>query len=310
MSQWTESSTPAFVTATNKPKQTTIPEKSTDMTEIIHNLPAEEYFANPAFGSTSIRYLSDPEISLQEVKHLLEHDEHKKEYDVGTLAHALILEGSMDHLIVEVDANDYRTKAAREARDAAYAANKIPVNNAEWATMMEPIHGMQAAVYHHDIARDLLTDHAPEVSLFWEQSGVPMKARIDALHEGRKLAVDLKTVRSARPNDFKRQISDLAYYVQASHYLNGLETVTGDKYDWLFVAVEKSEPHVVSVHRMSPDALTEGSIRIGHAIDRYKAAQERGWTGYEAIFTQELTPWESMKNESLLDDEIFIGGAA
>ena len=46
------------------------------------------------------------------------------------------------------------------------------------------------------------------------------------------------------------------------------------------------------------------------AIDRYKAALERGWTGYQEIFTQELTPWESMKNESLLDDEIFIGGAA
>lgn len=277
---------------------------------IIYDMPAEDYFANPAFGSTSIRHLSDPEISLQEVKYLLELDEHKKVYDVGTLAHALILEGSMDHLIVEVDADDYRTKAAREARDAAYADNKIPVNNSEWVTMMEPIHGMQAAVYHHDIARDLLTDHVPEVSVFWEQSGVPMKARIDALHVDQKLAVDLKTVRSARPNDFKRQISDLAYYVQAAHYLNGLEAVTGDKYDWLFVAVDKSEPYVVSVHRMSQDALIEGAVRIGHAIDRYKAALDRGWTGYEEIFTQELTPWESIKNESLLDDEIFIGGAA
>lgn len=280
------------------------------LAQMIHDMPAEDYFANPAFGSTSIRHLSDPEISLQEVKYLLEHDEHKEAYDVGTLAHALILEGSMDHLIVEVDADDYRTKAAREARDAAYAENKIPVNNSEWETMLKPIHGMQAAVYHHDIAQDLLTDHQPEVSLFWEQAGVPMKARIDALHVDRKLAVDLKTVRSARPNDFKRQISDLAYYVQAAHYLNGLKTVTGDEYDWLFVAVDKSEPYVVSVHRMSPDALIEGAVRIGHAIDRYQAALARGWTGYEEIFTQELTPWESMKNESLLDDEIFIGGAA
>lgn len=273
-------------------------------------MPAEDYFANPAFGSTSIRYLSDPEISLQEVKHLLEHDEHKKEYDVGTLAHALILEGSLDHLVVEVDAKDYRTNKAREARDAAYAQNKIPVNNTERDTMLAPVEAMRDAVLDHPIANDLLTGHDPEVSIFWEQSGAPMKARIDALHMDRKLAVDLKTVRSARPNDFKRQISDLGYYVQAAHYLNGLKEVTGHEFDWLFVAVDKSEPYVVSVHRMSKDSLIEGAVRIGHAIDRYQAALARGWTGYEEIFTQELTPWESMKNESLLDDEIFIGGAA
>lgn len=280
------------------------------MAQIIHDMPAEDYFANPAFGSTSIRYLSDPEISLQEVKHLLEHDEHKEAYDVGTLAHALILEGSLDHLVVEVDAKDYRTNKAREARDAAYAQNKIPVNNTERDTMLAPVEAMRDAVLDHPIAADLLTGHDPEVSIFWEQSGVPMKARIDALHTDRKLAVDLKTVRSARPNDFKRQISDLGYYVQAAHYLNGLKEVTGQEFDWLFVAVDKSEPYVVSVHRMSKDSLIEGAVRIGHAIDRYQSALARGWTGYEEIFTQELTPWESMKNESLLDDEIFIGGAA
>lgn len=280
------------------------------MTQIVYDMPAEDYFANPAFGSTSIKLLSDPDISLAEVKHLLEHDEHKKEYDVGTLAHALILEGSLDHLVVEVDAKDYRTNKAREARDAAYAQNKIPVNNTERDTMLAPVEAMRDAVLDHPIAADLLTGHDPEVSIFWEQSGVPMKARIDALHVDRKLAVDLKTVRSARPNDFKRQISDLGYYVQAAHYLNGLKEVTGQEFDWLFVAVDKSEPYVVSVHRMSKDSLIEGAVRIGHAIDRYQAALARGWTGYEEIFTQELTPWESMKNESLLDDEIFIGGAA
>lgn len=266
---------------------------------LIHDMPASDYFDADAFGSTSIRLLSDPEISLQEVKHLLEHDEHKKAYDVGTLAHALILEGGLDHLIVEVDADDYRTKAAREARDSAYAENKIPVNHSEWATMMQPIHGMQAAVYHHDIARDLLTDHDPEVSIFWEQYGVPMKARIDALHQSKGIAVDLKTVRSARPNDVRKQISDLGYYVQQQHYLNGLKAVTGFDMDWYFVTVGKEAPHPVSVHKMSPDALEQAQARIEYAIARYKQAQEHGWTGYTAVYEQQLTPWERIKNETL-----------
>src|SRR5690625_4119861 len=102
-------------------------------------MPAEDYFANPAFGSTSIKLLSDPDISLAEVKYLLEHDEHKKEYDVGTLAHALILEGTLDHLVAPLPFPDYRTKAAREARDLAYSAGMIPVNESEQETMMGPI---------------------------------------------------------------------------------------------------------------------------------------------------------------------------
>lgn len=279
------------------------------MANIIYDMPSKDYFANPGFGSTSIRTLSDPEISLQEVKYLLGHDEHKPAYDVGTLAHALILEGSLDHIVARIPYDNYRTKAAREAREEAYNADMIPVNQSEEADMLGSIDAMRDAVFAHPIAAELLTGHEPEVSVFWEQSGVPMKARIDALHVDRKLAVDLKTVRSARPNDFKRQISDLTYYIQAQHYLNGLKEVTGEDYDWLFVAVDKSEPYVVSVHRMSKDALIEGAVRVGHAIDRYKAALQRGWTGYEEIFIQELTPWESIKNESLLDDEIFIGGA-
>lgn len=272
------------------------------MAQIIHDMPAEDYFANPAFGSTSIRYLSDPEISLQEVKHLLEHDEHKEAYDVGTLAHALILEGSLDHLVVEVDAKDYRTNKAREARDAAYAQNKIPVNNTERDTMLAPVEAMRDAVLDHPIAADLLTGHDPEVSIFWEQSGVPMKARIDALHMREGIAVDLKTVRSARPNDVRKQISDLGYYIQQRHYLNGLKQVTGFDMDWYFVTVGKEAPHPVSVHKMAPDAMQQAQARIDHAIARYKQAQEHGWTGYTAVYKQQLTPWESIKNEELLEE--------
>lgn len=268
---------------------------------IVYDMPAEDYFANPAFGSTSIRHLSDPEISLQEVKYLLGHDEHKPAYDVGTLAHALILEGSLDHLVERIPYDNYRTKAAREAREEAYNADMIPVNQSEEADMLGSIEAMRDAVFAHPIAAELLTGHDPEVSIFWEQSGVPMKARIDALHEREGIAVDLKTVRSARPNDFRKQISDLGYYIQAKHYLNGLKQVTGKDYEWYFVAAGKTDPYVVSVHRIADVALDEAQTRIEHAIDRYKQALEHGWAGYQEIFTQDLTTWESIRNEDLYD---------
>lgn len=270
--------------------------------QIVYDMPAEDYFANPAFGSTSIKLLSDPDISLAEVKHLLEHDEHKKEYDVGTLAHALILEGTLDHLVAPLPFPDYRTKEAREARDLAYSAGMIPVNESEQETMMGPIEAMRDAVFDHPIAAELFTGHQPEVSLFWEQDGVGMKARVDALHQSRGIMADLKTVRSARPNDFRKQISGLGYYIQGTHYRNGGKAVTGFEMDWYFVAAQKTEPYTVSVHKLSQAALDHGQRRIEYAIRRYKQTQETGWTGYTAVYEQDLTPWEAIKNDELLEE--------
>lgn len=269
---------------------------------LIDDMPAKEYFAHPGFGSTSIRTLSDPDISLAEVEYLLSHDEHKPEYDVGTLAHALILEGSLDHLVHRVDAKDWRTKAAKEERDQAYNNDMIPINNSEADSILAPVEAMRDAVMAHPIAKDLLTGHVPEVSLFWETDGVPLKARLDAQHPTRGVVADLKTVRSARPNDVRKQISDLGYYIQARHYLNGLKEVTGFEPEWYFVTVGKTEPYPVSVHRMTPEALQQGQARIDYALARYKQAQEHGWTGYTAVYEQELTPWERIKNEEMMEE--------
>lgn len=269
---------------------------------LVDDMPAKEYFAHPGFGSTSIRTLSDPDISLAEVEYLLGHDEHKPEYDVGTLAHALILEGSLDHLVHRVDAKDWRTKAAKEERDQAYNNDMIPINNSEADSILAPVEAMRDAVMAHPIAKDLLTGHVPEVSLFWETDGVPLKARLDAQHPTRGVVADLKTVRSARPNDVRKQISDLGYYIQSRHYLNGLKEVTGFEPEWYFVTVGKTGPYPVSVHRMTPEALQQGQARIDYALARYKQAQEHGWTGYTAVYEQELTPWERIKNEEMMEE--------
>lgn len=279
----------------------------TTKTGLVWDLPAEQYFANPALGSTSIKTLSDPDISMAEAQYLLSHNEHKPAYDVGTLAHALILEGSLDHLVQRVEYDNYYKKEAKAARDAAYADGLIPINNSEVDSVLAPVEAMREAVMAHPIARELFTSHEPEVSAFWEQDGVPLKGRIDALHTSKKLAVDLKTIRSARPDDVRKQISDYGYYIQARHYLNGMEAVTGDEHDWLFVMVGKTAPYSVSVHRLAPFVLEDAQIRIDHAISRYKTALEHGWTGYEQIYEHELTPWEAIKNEALDDVEIMVG---
>lgn len=267
---------------------------------IFYDMPASEYFSSKALGSTSIKTLGDPELSLADVWHEMHTDEHKPEYDMGTLGHALILEGSLDHLVERIDADNYRTKAAREARAAAYSAGKIPINDSEAETMLAPLDAIRDSVMNHPIAGELLTGHQPEVSVFWDQDRMPAKGRLDAYHPDKGLVVDLKLLRSARPNDVRKQISDLGYYIQARHYLNGMKAITGFEPDWLFVVVGKTEPYTVSVHRLHPDALLQAQSRINYGIARYKQATDTGeWPGYESIYEQSLTPWESIKNEEM-----------
>ncbi|WGH92118.1 PD-(D/E)XK nuclease-like domain-containing protein [Auritidibacter ignavus] len=276
-------------------------------TQLVHGMDAQEYHHTQALGSTSLRILSDPEITLKEAHYqLTTPSEPKPAYELGTLAHAHILEGTFDELVHRVDADNYRSKQAQQERDLARENGLIPLNNSEYDTVVQEVHAMADSVLSDPIAGPLVRDHEPELSLFWETDGVPLKARLDAWHQNTNTIVDLKTVRSARPNDFQKQISDLGYYIQARHYLNGaLQLLTDETPDWYFVAIQKTPPYTVSVHLLDNNALLDAQMRIDYAIDRYKTAERTGWDhGYTKVFEQELTPWEAMRNETL--DELQI----
>ena len=268
--------------------------------QIVYDMPSDEYHASKALGSTSITALADPELSLSDVYYRLHNREQKPEYDVGTLGHALILENSIEDVITLVPYDSYRTKAAREARDEAYKNGLIPVNESEATTMLDPLYAIRDEVMNHPIAGPLLTGGHAEVSMFWEQDGVECKGRLDYWKPDQGIAVDLKLLRSAAPNDVRKQISDLGYYLQRVHYMNGVQKLTGFRPEWYWVTVAKEPPYSVSVHVMDEQTDDAAQMRINYALQRYKQAMEANhWPGYTSIYKQSLTPWESIKNESL-----------
>lgn len=273
------------------------------MATTIYDLDETAYHAHEALGSTSIKTLSDTNISMAEVKVLLNSNEHKRVFDTGSLAHALILEGSLDRLVERVDVDAWRTNDAKESKAKAYAAGKIPINNSEVESILAPVERMADSVMSHRLASSLLTDFKPEVSAFWEQDGIPLKARFDAYRETHGQIIDLKTTRSARPGDVRKSISDLGYYIQSQHYLNGAQAVTGFIPDWKFVFVQNCEPYTVSVGSLEPEALRQAQARIDIALRRYQEAQSSGnWPGYEQEYKYGLTPWESIKNEDMSNE--------
>src|SRR4030095_13276592 len=104
----------------------------------IYDLPAADYHADPcpepSLSSSIVKMLCLESAAHAHYAHprlnpaaIEENGEH---FDIGTAAHALLLEGSKT--IAIIDAKDYRTNAAKDARDVAYAAGLTPLLLARW----------------------------------------------------------------------------------------------------------------------------------------------------------------------------------
>jgi len=105
------------------------------------------------------------------------------------------------------------------------------------------------------------------VSLFWvdDETGVKCRARLDWLPtvvKGQPFQVaDFKTAVSAAPIDFGKAAGRLGYYGQATHYCDGIRALgIHPDPEFVFVAVEKDEPHLVSVGRFN-EAMDEALAR-------------------------------------------------
>ncbi|MEV8149918.1 PD-(D/E)XK nuclease-like domain-containing protein [Arthrobacter sp. NPDC080073] len=251
-----------------------------------------DYHADPALGSTSLKTLATrtPAHWLYE----RDHPVHKDAYDLGTVAHSLILE--QDESAVEViDVEDKRGAKWTVPADAARAEGKIPLKFAEW----EQVKGMRDAVMTHPVAREMFTGHRAEHSVFWEEDGQFLKCRPDAWHP--TILVDLKTTRNADPNEFGKTAADYGYHQSAAHYIDGVKAATGEELPFPFVLVEKTEPYLVSVVSLDAEAINIGRALNDRAKRIYRECFESNtWPGYPSTEPVSLPMWAIYKAEDLL----------
>lgn len=228
----------------------------------------------------------------------------KKAFEFGNAVHDAVLGGGPE--VVVVDADNWLTKAAKAERDEARARNAVPVLADEWAE----VQAMVAAVRAHPIAGPLFAPGTgrPEPSLFWTdgRTGVARRARLDWLRDpgpGRTLVPDLKTCLSAERDKFARSAADYGYHMQAAYYLDGIEALdlAGDAV-FLFVAVEKTPPHLVNVIQLDHMAMQIGAGLNRQAIDTYRECTETGiWPGYSSdVQLTSLPKWYEVTHEEAI----------
>jgi len=228
----------------------------------------------------------------------------KPAYTFGHAAHKLVLGEGAE--ILEVDAPDWRSKEAREAR--AQACNGVaPMLTKE----LDVARNMAALVKTHPLAGPLFARGHAEKSIYHTdpKTGVQLRARADWLTiwdfgDGeRNVIVDYKTSDTANPNQLGRKFYNFGYYMQAAWYLDAVKAVLKARDPvFLFVVQEKDPPHLVTVIEYDAEAICEGRRRNREAIDIYvRCVADNVWPGYgDTIHPMSLPPW------ALDDEEIVI----
>lgn len=276
---------------------------------VIPDVPHNEYLSMPALSVSGMKQLLPPSCPAL-FRHWRDNPRPSKHaYDIGHVAHGLILGDGPE--VVVVDAPDWRGKAAREERDAAYADGKVPVLAHEFDECVV----MAASVRANRVADALLSHGKPEQTLTWTHpDGVPMRARVDwlpdARRDGRFTAVDVKTTGgSAHPSEFARQAAKFDYAMQAQHYLDGIRACgLDDDPEFVLIVVETAEPYLVSLVEFTEYDLQIASEKIAEAVNIYRGCVESGvWPGYSPnVETIEMPAWWRIAHENDMDEEIVI----
>lgn len=213
-----------------------------------------------------------------------EHDD-AEHFDIGTAAHALLLEGGGN--IEIIDAPDWRTKAAKEAREAARAVGKTPLLAHVQQDVIAMVDALRGQLDRHtDGGAEMFTGGEAEQTLVWIDDGVWCRARVDWLRSDPTAIDDYKTTSaSANPDAWTRTMFSTGFDLQAAWYLRGLRALTGERLDdpatFRFAVQETFKPYAVSVIALNPDALLLAEKKCLYALEQWREARaSNDWRGY------------------------------
>lgn len=276
----------------------------------IHTIPADQYHADPC---------AEPSLSSSVANILLRqsplHAWHAhprlnpnyqpaedSRFDIGSAAHALLLERDGSH-IVWIEADDWRTKAAKEARDLARAEGRLPILARYQAQLARMVDVARATVAASELP-DLLTTGRPEQTLLWQDESIWCRSRVDLL--AADVILDYKTTDNADPETFIRQIGRMGYDVQAEFYRRGA-AACGRQAAFIFLAQEITEPYACSLIALANSYVEIAQDKVKRAMQCWKLCLESGrWPSYPIrVHHAEPPQWELAEFEARLSQETW-----
>lgn len=202
--------------------------------------------------------------------------------DAGTVAHHHLL-GADERELVVVDADDWRTKDAKEARQRAWDQGRIPILSRLNDRAIEMANAAREYLSRTEFAT-LLADGDAEQTMIWKVGGIYCRGRLDFLKADAKVLLDYKsTAGSASPAVWSRQMINMGYDIQAEHYLRGVRALVGRDPERVFVFLvqENFAPYACSLVGAGGEMLELARAKVDQAIAIWRRCMTtQTWHGY------------------------------
>lgn len=269
-------------------------------------IPAERYHADPCMV---------PSLNNGVAKILLQHSAlaawhaHPKlnpnfrakqadKFDLGQYAHAMLLEDDRSKLVV-VEADDWRTKAAKETRDAARASGKVALLARHVDAVFNMVTAAKEFIANSEIADEWKHADSEVTAVAIDHSGAVLRCRYDRISKSRRFIADYKSTEDASPDTFSRQITRMGYHIQDAFYrrIAQINGVVGPRFVFLAQSVEA--PHECSLHACDPALQEIAEAEVQRAIDLWRECMKaKNWPSYGGRIHYAMpTTWMMQEHE-------------
>lgn len=246
---------------------------------IVSKSPAHAFLEHPRLGKTSIAD-TDPTAAK----------------DAGKIMHKLLLGKGSDVEVIVAD--DFKSMAARNARDAARAAGKVPIVEHKFEHLREAA----------EVLRKKLADRGypligeSELAFEWAEEGlngpVLCRGRMDHVILEQATIYDVKKIESAHPDTCSNHIYEYGYDIQWAAYVSALRKFLGQPdllVDMIFLFVEIDPPYAITpVNLRECGQYVEiGNMRWQRAVGIWERCLARNdWPEYcDRPVQVEPRPW-------------------
>jgi len=229
---------------------------------------ADDYYQRPEWSYSTLKKILDSGIDYAvAAKNGMIEQPSSPYIDLGQLVHMIVLGGEDTFAICPYP--DYRTKEAREWRDAQIAAGKNIVTQEQFKAADQIVKNIE----NHPLAGEYLLGDGwrHEVEMYASTvEGVKLKGKADSLKisDGALIVSDIKT--TAKFDEFKRKASWNHYDLQAAVYTmvaSASQGIDPGVCNYYFCVAETVAPYRVQFFHASLEFLEAGERKLRKCID-------------------------------------------
>ncbi len=196
--------------------------------------------------------------------------------------------------IVVVDAKDWRTNAAKEARDIAVLAGKLPVLVGKLSQYDDVINAWRSQLEDEGIQ----LAGKSQVKIDWESNGVPCRGRLDHLiiGEDRIFIFDGKSCQDASDSAIQRSVVAFGSDIQHAAYVEGVQENNPDmagRVDFRFIYAEVRRPYAINVQPLAGTMRELGERKWKRAKRMWgECLRTNKFPGYQGTRPISATAWQ------------------